>query len=210
MDRRAELFSFWQLKENLLQSYRIMAISLLGLISAGILVIITYFLQNRRGITWAQDDYKLDLVLLLLFLTLLVLGAAGTNRFKKITSDRASIVTFFQNLLLAEEAGKLSYILKKHHLPEDIKSLHLHRKITQKANILPFEFDYDGKSNMDGFTREMSLRGSELGQSFKRHHMTRKFLSEFIYDVFYAFYIFASIIFLMLTLSYFGILTFTA
>ena len=210
MRRRAELFSFWQIQENLLQNYRVMAITLLGLISAGILVIITYFLQNRLQITYLKDVNKLDFVLLLLFLTLLILGITGTNRFKKITSDRASIVTFFQNLLLAEEAGKLSDILKRFNLPEDIKSLHLHRKITQKANALPFEYEYDGDSDIEGFTREISLRGSELGQTFNRHHMTRKFLSEFIYDVFYAFYVFASIIFLILALSYFGISTCTA
>ena len=204
MNRRTELFSFWQLQENLLQNYRVMAITLLGLISAGILVIITYFLQNRLEITYVEDVYRLDLVLLLLFMTLLVLGITGTNRFKKITRDRAFIVTFFQNLLLAEEAGKLSDILKKYNLPQDIKSLHLHRMITQKAKTLPFQYEYDG--DMEGFTRTMSLRYSELGQSFNRHHMTRKFLSDFIYEVFYAFYIFALITFCILALSFSGLL----
>jgi predicted exporter len=112
---RQDIYQMWSIQESLLQQYRGLAITLMGLIAAGILVA-----MSRLSDGWDQLSGLLpailageatlralaDLAIFAMMVTLLVLGIRAGIFFRKITGQRARFVTFYQNLLLAEENGQ--------------------------------------------------------------------------------------------------------
>jgi hypothetical protein len=206
----SNLLSMWTIQESLLQQYRSMAITLLGLLSAGILVIIANFIDNwdKIGGIFYGDKPKLSIIVtilaIILYVILLVLGITGTMKFKSITTQRAIFVTFYQNLTIAFEANTLRAIAERHSIPYPPPILHLQRLIIERKGIEPLRYEMDLRKNAEGFIAEILEKGGRNEDWRIRHYTVRNFLSGFIYSVFTAFFIISSLIVLAIIFRLFG------
>jgi hypothetical protein len=201
MDRKSELYALWQIEEGLLQQYRSMAITLLGLIAAGLLVIIAYIMQTFSQFSYVHDQFFGQAVVIFIYSTLLFLGIYGNWNFQNICEQRSAIVTFFQNLIIAEENDALDKILDKHKIEKKIPFISIRRRINSPESI-PLPFEYQAGGNLSEFIIEMRQSRSLLGQSYLRHARARYFLSTFIYRVYSVFFFFCLIMLLVFVLKY--------
>lgn len=207
LSRRDDIKYFWNIQEGLLQQYRIMAITLLGLLAAGILVLVSFLLSEGAATSWAQDRYFETLILLIMFFTLWLLGIVGTHNFRLIILERSRMVTFFQNMLIADESGKLDDIIAKSGAPKKLPLMYVCRRIGShrlRPAMLPLEAGID--FNADLFVNELYLENEVVNNWRLRHHKTRPFLSKFIFIVFYLFFVLSGLILLIQFIQYFGTL----
>lgn len=205
MDRKADIQFLWNIQEGLLQQYRIMAITLLGLIAAGILVLISFLLGDDAASNWRTDEFGTTVILLLMFGTLWFLGIVGTHQFRRIILERSHIVTFFQNMLIAAESGKLDDIVARSGVPEKIPFMFIFRRIQSRGvHPIPLPLEACISFDVDLFIREISLEKEFVGDWRLRHHKTRAFLSSFIFAVFYVFYALSGLILLTQSWKYMG------
>lgn len=199
---RQDIYQMWSIQESLLQQYRGMAITLMGLIAAGILVA-----MSRLSDAWNTLDGRIpfllkgsadlrviaDLAIFAMMLTLLLLGIRAARYFKRITRQRAMYVTFYQNLLLAEENGKLQLIAARHGIPYPIDLLGaLRRMSNDRFTPLTFERHLD-TAKFISFQHEIMQSDGANSRQEVRHNLARKFLSDSIYSVFNWFFFFCVI-----------------
>jgi hypothetical protein len=203
MEMRDQIVEMWTIQEGLLQQYRAMAITLLGLISAGILVAISQLADSWNAMDGAlpklfagggQFVMWAELVIYAMFLTLLGLGIFTSRRFRKLAEERGRYVTFFQNLLVAEEAGKLAGICDRSGLDYPLRIMHVFRNISAAPGYRPMSFETPLPAQViTAFRNEIMQLGGANENPDIRHHATRKFLSYWIYFVFDVFFGFAGL-----------------
>lgn len=199
---RQDIYQMWSIQESLLQQYRGMAITLMGLIAAGILVAMSRLADawdNLGGAVPAlmkgQPDLRVfaDLAIFAMMLTLLLLGVRAGIYFKRITRQRARFVTFYQNLLLAEESGQLQTIATRHGIPYPVDLLGALRRISN-TGFTPLSFEkHIDSAGFAAFENEILQTGAANARPEIRHSMARKFLSDSIYSVFNWFFFFCGI-----------------
>jgi len=192
---RNDIYQMWSIQEGLLQQYRGMAITLMGLISAGILVAISHISANWAtldGILADPEKYSLraatDGVIYLMLVTLLVLGWRARRYFRNITRQRGQIVTFYQNLLLAEENGVLETIAGRHGIPYPVELLGVLRRISN-PNFRPLTFEkHIAPENFVAFEYDIAQTDTANEDPNTRHDDARKFLSSALFNVFLCFF----------------------
>lgn len=199
---RQDIYLMWSIQESLLQQYRVMAITLMGLIAAGILVAMSRLsdawvdLEGSITELW-QDNLDLrnlaDLTIFAMLLTLLLLGVRAGLFFHKITRERAGFVTFYQNLLLAEEAGQLEVIAARHGVQYPVELLGVLRRLSNRR-FTPLSFErHIHTHKFDDFRNEILQIETANSRPEIRHNVARNFLSDSIFFVFYCFFFFCGI-----------------
>ena len=196
---REPLYIMWSIQESLLQQYRAMAVSLMGLISAGILVAVSFISSNwmnydgllagKQSISASNfPKVATELVLFIMLVALIYLGFSASISFRKITKQRAEIITFFQNLILAEDSGNLEKLCDLHNLPYPVDPLILLRhRSNQKMVTLEFE-RFISKGNFRSFETSVNSTGSPNQDQKVRHSIARSFLATKLFKVFNIFF----------------------
>lgn len=203
---RPEIYSMWAIQENLLQQYRIIAVTLMGLISAGILVAVSQVRETLdkfenlfdRFPAFDRFDFS-SVIVLTLLITLLILGTITSWKMRNLTNKRGRIVTFYQNLLIAEECEILQVIAERHEIAYPVELLRLHRKFVN-IKSMPLSFEPGTKNeNVSRFINEIMQIGGHNEFDKERHDSAREFLKNHIYFVFNIFF-FITACFVLLTL----------
>lgn len=185
----------WALQEGLLQQYRAMAISLMGLISAGILVSVSFISGNWENygelpVYFDKDFPKIvtDLVILMMLIALIYLGFSTSISFRRITLQRGQIVTFVQNLLLAEDSGQLETLCYSYKIPYPIDPIvFLRRQSNSKMEPLAFERELNSEG-FNSFLARLLETGGRNSDPETQHNMARNFLSTALFRVFNVFF----------------------
>ncbi|MCC5991586.1 MAG: hypothetical protein JJT99_03585 [Rhodobacteraceae bacterium] len=202
MTQLSDIREMWKIQEDLLQQYRGMAITMLGLIAAALMVLISLFVSSwtrvegvilrlfSPGMPELSDAFIL--VTFIIYAVLLFLGWQGNVRFKGICATRAKHVTFFQNLHIAEEAGKLQDICAAANTPYPIMHITLLRHIDGLKTPLSFEAPFK-KKDMQKFHDIILQTGQKTEDDRIRHDRTRGFLKSWIFTVYNVFFSLATI-----------------
>ena len=96
-------------------------------------------------------------------------------------------VTFFQNLIIAEESGALPDIAQRHGVPYPLPTLSLHRRLS--PGFRPMSFETASLQGFDSFRQEVLQVGSANANEQTRHNLARGFLSRILYTVFRVFFV---------------------
>lgn len=182
--QREELYLNLQHQEDLLQSYRNMAVTLQGLVAAILLVLMTMIDQSwsehmdyfRMG-GHETSDLVATITKMIAYVIILALGVNASRSFMKITRHRGLNVSFLQTLIALDESGALAARLTELKFdPNDVPVTGL---LTQFSDLR----DVKGGDTMDGgmrtFLTEMRVA------SILRQDQTRRFLSGPLYDYFF-------------------------
>ncbi len=214
---RSEIYTMWNIQESLLQQYRGMAITLLGLISAGQLVAISHLSNQWDAMSCAGEQFftgappirfLADLSIWVMLCVLLGFGIWASVHFKRTTNRRASYVTFFQNALIAEENDALRDIVETHGLRYPVRLLTIFRRLSNtNFSRMSFEPDLDPAAVQALLDEIMQKGAGRIPTEYdypvprERHDLTRRFLKSAIYSVFIFFFCVAGFFALMSLLN---------
>lgn len=190
MDIKTEIYTMWQIQENLLQQYRSMAITLFSLMLACILVFLSYFYDHHGDISLFRDPHYINAMGLMLIVSMHIMGIWGLISFKIICDQRARFVTFFQNLLLAAESGNLKKIIEKHKIENELCLMSIFRNIDRVSIPMPYE---SGNKYKD-FISEILIFNSMRSAPKRRHYAARDFISKYFFRLFYILFVFTALI----------------
>lgn len=200
-----EIYQLWKIQEDLLQNYRIIAITLMGLVSAGCLVLMSNLdtsWPKYSGIlykAYTTPGYRPLFVVsmsikIFLLISLWWLGWKGTQYFKKITDNRALYVTVFQDLLVMYENGELDAVLAEHNIEESEHGPPLFMIVrawtgpSGRHNILTGK-EEEIDERLTSFINVMKKNA----RNPNRHDLTRNYLKGAIYRVYNVFWFFLSL-----------------
>src|SRR5690625_1449457 len=186
---RNEILQMWHMQDSLLQQYRVMAITLLGLISAGVLVLISGLINEATGYGNTEIPYVYLSIIKILYVILLYLGIRGTLSFKKICKAREETVYFFANLQIMAESGVLSDRMRELGIEAPLPIFTILRERSVKLN--------QGKKSSSESTTIQNLIDICEADSRIRKGKTRKFLSSFLFIVFHLFFLVSSLFFIV-------------
>lgn len=188
-DYRQEIIAHWGIQESLLQQYRVIGIAHQAIIAAGILVILST-LESNLGLYAGFNGQKVHIsnifwatyvLKIAIYIILLGFGWIGTFSFSNITKERASYVTFFQNLLLMCESNKLEYWLEQFECEEGAPFFNLLRGFQGKSDL----FNYNIGLPLTPKAKEFIEYNRIISKDKKRHHITRSFIGGHLFDVFH-------------------------
>lgn len=185
----------WSIQEGLLQQYRSMAVSLMGLISAGLLVTISHISGNwlnyesimlKPPTDWLKQ--LSDLTILAMLAALLILGFSASSSFIKVTRKRGEFVTFYQNLLLAEDSSQLEKICVGNNIPYPVDPIILLRRFSN-PQMESFAFERKiAAADFNSFCHRVNEIGGRNEDPLVRHNAARSFLSKILFRVFNVFF----------------------
>jgi len=192
----------WQIQESLLQHYRTMAATTLGLVCTSILVFTSKYYSefDKNNFNFTNDKFFINGLGLILLGSLHVLAVWGCYSFQQVCSHRAKVVTFFQNLLVAQENGTLNERLKAHGLPKNVAVVTLlrHMKSNNSTTGTMTRRDYAG------FTKEFLDEARQLAHDRKRKSV-RSFLQHYFFLMFYITFLFTAMLASIFIARYFMI-----
>lgn len=207
--RLADIREMWKIQEDLLQQYRGKAITMLGLIAAALMVLISLLISSWDEVEgvflqlFCQGNLEMIdafiFITLVIYAVLLFLGWQGNRKFKGICLARQKYVTFFQNLLIAEESGKLKDICSALAIPYPVKQNTILRHLESIKPPLSFERRID-RQNLARFIDTILQSGEKNQDDRVRHGATRNFLKSWIFSVYNFFFFLSTVQFFIVVL----------